>query len=168
MGFLLASERPSGTSDSVPIVATMRTGFGLARESGGNTHVLASNRPDAAAQQRVGRHPLVPFVHVLMTDRVNERRRAAQLARHYRDQEGLMIAEIARRLGRAESTVKAYLYDPLGAKAREVKARYRGVVPWLRRADEPAGRQGRRVRILQELPSLPPFTLYPSLTPFSS
>ena len=64
---------------------------------------------------------------MLMTDRVSERRRAAQLARHYRDQEGLSIAEIARRLGRAESTVKAYLYDPSGAKAREVKARYRGV-----------------------------------------
>ena len=62
-----------------------------------------------------------------MSDRVSERRRAAQLARHYRDQEGLTIAEIARRLGRAESTVKAYLYDPIGAKAREVKARYRGV-----------------------------------------
>ena len=59
-----------------------------------------------------------------MTDRVSERRRAAQLARHYRDQEGLTIAEIARRLGRAEGTVKAYLYDPLGDKAREVKARY--------------------------------------------
>jgi predicted transcriptional regulator len=64
---------------------------------------------------------------MLMTDRVSERRRAAQLARHYRDQEGLTIAEIARRLGRAEGTVKAYLYDPLGDKAREVKARYRGV-----------------------------------------
>ena len=43
---------------------------------------------------------------------VSERRRAAQLARHYRDQENLTIAEIARRLGRAEPTVKAYLYDP--------------------------------------------------------
>jgi hypothetical protein len=47
-----------------------------------------------------------------MSDRVNERRRAAQLARHYRDQENLTIAEIARRLGRAPATVKAYLYDP--------------------------------------------------------
>jgi hypothetical protein len=64
---------------------------------------------------------------MLMTDRVSERRRAAQLARHYRDQEGLTIAEVARRLGRAEGTVKAYLYDPPGHKAREVKARYRGV-----------------------------------------
>jgi predicted transcriptional regulator len=62
-----------------------------------------------------------------MSDRVSERRRAAQLARHYRDQENLTVAEIARRLGRAPATVKAYLYDPTGEKAREVKARYRGV-----------------------------------------
>ena len=66
-------------------------------------------------------------VGVLMLDRVSERRRAAQLARYYRDQEGLSIAEIARRLGRAEATVKTYLYDPTGEKARAVKARYRGV-----------------------------------------
>ena len=62
-----------------------------------------------------------------MLDRVAERRRAAQLARHYRDREGLAIAEIARRLGRAEATIKAYLYDPTGDRARQVKARYRGV-----------------------------------------
>jgi hypothetical protein len=61
-----------------------------------------------------------------MSDRVSERRRAAQLARHYRDQENLTIAEIAQRLGRAEATVKAYLYDPTGEKSREVKARYQG------------------------------------------
>jgi transcriptional regulator with XRE-family HTH domain len=61
-----------------------------------------------------------------VNDRVSERRRAAALARRYRDQEGLTIAEIARRLGRAEATIKAYPYDPTGAKAREVKARYRG------------------------------------------
>jgi predicted transcriptional regulator len=48
-------------------------------------------------------------------DRVEERRRAAALARHYRDQEGLPIAEVARRLGRAEATIKAYLYDPSDA-----------------------------------------------------
>jgi len=44
-----------------------------------------------------------------MLDRVTERRRAAHLAHHYRDQEGLSIAEIARRLGRAPATIKSYL-----------------------------------------------------------
>jgi predicted transcriptional regulator len=47
-----------------------------------------------------------------VSDRVSERKRAAALARHYREQENLTIAEIAHRLGRAEATVKAYLYDP--------------------------------------------------------
>jgi hypothetical protein len=51
-------------------------------------------------------------------DRVLERRRAAALARHYRDEEGLSIAEIARRLGRADATIKAYLYDPSHATNR--------------------------------------------------
>src|SRR4051812_3313942 len=59
-------------------------------------------------------------------DRVSERRRAAALARHCRDAEQLSIAEIARRLGRAPATVKAYLYDPTGEKTKAVKARYRG------------------------------------------
>ena len=62
-----------------------------------------------------------------MLDRVTERRRTTQLARHYRDHEGLATAEIARRLGRAQATIKSYLYDPTGDKARAVKARYRGV-----------------------------------------
>jgi hypothetical protein len=60
-------------------------------------------------------------------DRVQERRRAAALARHYRDEEGLSVADIARRLGRAPATVRAYLYDPTGDKARAVKRRYQGV-----------------------------------------
>ncbi len=65
-------------------------------------------------------------------DRVQERRRAAALARHYhyRDHEALSTAEIARRLGRAPAppaAVKAYLYDPNGEKARAVKRRYQGV-----------------------------------------
>jgi hypothetical protein len=59
-------------------------------------------------------------------DRSAERRRAAQLARHYRDTEQLSIAEIARRLGRAEATIKAYLWDPTGEKTRAVKQRYQG------------------------------------------
>jgi Homeodomain-like domain len=59
-------------------------------------------------------------------DRVQERQRAAALALHYRDSEGLSIAEIATRLGRKESTVKAYLWDPTGEKAKAVKRRYQG------------------------------------------
>jgi len=47
-----------------------------------------------------------------LQQRVDDRRRAAALSRHYRDHEGLSIAEIARRLGRAEATIKAYLNDP--------------------------------------------------------
>jgi AraC-like DNA-binding protein len=60
-------------------------------------------------------------------DRVAERRRAVALAGHFREAEGLSIAQIADRLGRSPATVKAYFYDPTGKKAREVKARYVGV-----------------------------------------
>jgi hypothetical protein len=49
--------------------------------------------------------------------------------------------------------VKAYLHDPIGEKAREVKARYRGVCRGLRRVNQRAQRQGRCVRLLQALPS---------------
>jgi len=62
-----------------------------------------------------------------VADRVTERRRAVALARHYRELEGLSIAQIAQRLGRSPATVKAYFYDPTGEKARAVKARYQGV-----------------------------------------
>src|SRR5947207_13134375 len=60
-------------------------------------------------------------------DRVAERRRAGALARHFREAEGLSIAQIAERLSRSPATVKAYFYDPTGEKARAVKARYVGV-----------------------------------------
>ena len=60
-------------------------------------------------------------------DRVAERRRAVALACHFREAEGLSIAQIADRLGRSPATIKAYFYDPTGAKARAVKARYVGV-----------------------------------------
>jgi len=51
-------------------------------------------------------------------DRVVERRRAVALAMHYREAEGLSIAEIAARLGRSPATVKAYFYDPSQASKR--------------------------------------------------
>jgi hypothetical protein len=60
-------------------------------------------------------------------DRVLERRRAVALAQHYREFEGLSIRVIADRLGRSPATIKAYFYDPAGAKARAIKARYRGL-----------------------------------------
>jgi hypothetical protein len=60
-------------------------------------------------------------------DRVLERRRAVALARHVRESEGLSNALIADRLGRSSARIKAYFYDPTGERAREVKARYRGV-----------------------------------------
>jgi AraC-like DNA-binding protein len=60
-------------------------------------------------------------------DRVIERRRAVVLARHFRETEGLSIAQIADRLGRSPATIKAYFYDPTGERARAVKARYVGV-----------------------------------------
>jgi hypothetical protein len=60
-------------------------------------------------------------------DRVVERRRAVALARHFREAEGLSIAQIADRLSRSPATIKAYFYDPTGEKARAVKARYLGV-----------------------------------------
>jgi AraC-like DNA-binding protein len=61
------------------------------------------------------------------SQRVEERRRAVQLARHYREAEGLSIAQIAQRLGRSPATVKAYFYDPTGEKAKAVKDRYQGI-----------------------------------------
>jgi AraC-like DNA-binding protein len=61
------------------------------------------------------------------TDRVAERRRAVVLARHFREAEGLSIAQIAQRVGRSPATIKRYFYDPTGEKARAVKARYVGV-----------------------------------------
>ena len=45
-------------------------------------------------------------------DRVAERSRAVTLARHFREAEGLSIAQIATRLGRSPATIKAYFYDP--------------------------------------------------------
>jgi len=47
-----------------------------------------------------------------VSDRVNAASaRPAALTRHYRDRASLTIAEIVRRLGRAEDAAKAYLCD---------------------------------------------------------
>ena len=59
-------------------------------------------------------------------DRVQERRRAAALARDYRDQESLPIAEIARRLERSGHD-QGMPVRPDGGEGRAVKARYVGV-----------------------------------------
>ncbi len=62
------------------------------------------------------------------TDEPFDPAEAARLEiRHYREVEGLSIAQIADRLGRSPATIKAYFYDPTGEKARAVKARYQGV-----------------------------------------
>ena len=45
-------------------------------------------------------------------DRVQERRRAVAVARHFRESEGLSIAQIAQRLDRSSATINAYFYDP--------------------------------------------------------
>jgi hypothetical protein len=58
-------------------------------------------------------------------DRSIRRRRKALQAQHYRHR-GRSILEIARLLGQAPATIKAYLYDPTGERARAIKARYRG------------------------------------------
>ena len=62
-----------------------------------------------------------------VSDRVEERRRAVQLARHYREAESLSIAQIAQRLRRSPATVTVYFYDPTGDKAKAVTARYQGI-----------------------------------------
>ena len=53
-----------------------------------------------------------------VANRVVERRRAVALARHYREAEGLSIAQIAGGLGRSPATIKAYFYDPSHANKR--------------------------------------------------
>jgi transcriptional regulator with XRE-family HTH domain len=40
------------------------------------------------------------------------------VARHFREAEGLSIAQIAERLGRSPATIKAYFYAPSHANKR--------------------------------------------------
>src|SRR4051812_37706887 len=53
------------------------------------------------------------------------RRRNVLLAQHHRDQ-GWSIAQIAHLLDRAPATVRGYLHDPTGEKAKARKAGYAG------------------------------------------
>ena len=84
-------------------------------------------------------------------DRVAERKRAVLLARHYREAEGLTIAQIAQRLGRAPATVKGYFYDPTGEKAKAVKRRYQGVCRGCGAPTQPRNGKNDRLRVLQGL-----------------
>jgi hypothetical protein len=96
---------------------------------------------------------MAPTAYAPVAARVVERRRAVALARHYRDAEGLSIAQIADRLGRSPATIKAYLYDPTGEKARAVKARYQGVCRGCGAYTQPRNGKGGRLRVLQGMPS---------------
>jgi hypothetical protein len=76
-------------------------------------------------------------------DRVAERQRAVALARHFREAEGLSIAQIAVRLSRAPATVKGYFYDPSGKRARAVRASYQGVCRRCGTPTQPRNGKGR-------------------------
>ena len=76
------------------------------------------------------------------------RRRALELARHYREAEGLSLVQIADRLGRSPATVEAYCYDPTGGEGGG-QGPLRQRVPRVRRVRAAAQRQGRRLRVLQ-------------------
>jgi hypothetical protein len=78
--------------------------------------------------------------------RVAERRRAVALARHFREAEGLVIAQIAERLGRSPATVKAYFYDPSYADKRPTHSPPHTLMPASARRvprTAPPGAQGR-------------------------
>jgi hypothetical protein len=81
-------------------------------------------------------------------DRSARRRRKALEAQLCREQDR-SIAEIARLLGQAPATVKAYLYDPTGEKARAVKERYRGTCEVCGAATSGADGKGRASRRCQ-------------------
>jgi hypothetical protein len=57
-------------------------------------------------------------------DRVEERRRAVQLARHHREAEACRSRRSTSDSAAPPATVKAYFYDPTGEKGKAVKARF--------------------------------------------
>ena len=72
------------------------------------------------------------------------------LARHYRDEEGLSIAEIARRLGRADATIRPTSTTPPGRR-REPSRPATSACAAAAAATPAAKREGRRLRLLQGL-----------------
>jgi tRNA(Ile2) C34 agmatinyltransferase TiaS len=88
--------------------------------------------------------------HVIASveDRSLRRRRKALHAQVYREQDR-SIAEIARLLGQAPATVKAYLSDPTGKKARAIKERYSGTCEVCGAATSAADGKGRASRRCQ-------------------
>jgi len=100
--------KPSGSRAAPSLVPTrgprMRGGASATDAASGLRPAISSQRMASDVTQ--------------LRDRVQERRRAAALARHYHDQGRSSIAEIAGRLGRADATVKAYLYGPRHANKR--------------------------------------------------
>jgi hypothetical protein len=105
---------------------------------------------------RGGRHP-VQYLQGMASraagayDRVVERRRAVALARHFREAEGLSIAQIADRLGRPPATIKACSTTLRGRRRGRSRSATRGCAgaAALHRASQ---RQGRRLGLLQGLP----------------
>ena len=95
----------------------------------------------------VRRAGAIPPLHVfprigkVKYHRVLERRRAVALARHFREAEGLSIAQIAERLGRSPATIKAY-FDHLMGEGARAQGALRGRVPGLRRVYPAAQRKG--------------------------
>jgi hypothetical protein len=92
-------------------------------------------------------------------DRSVRRRRKVLQAQHYRHQ-GRSIAEIAWLLDQAPATIKAYLYDPTGEKARAIKQRYRGICESCGAPTSGADGKGRASRLCQRCKpqSLPRWT----------
>lgn len=104
----LRREYPLGPQDRHPSLTSRQT---LKARASGATNSLAAAASEEGADPGNTWMPMSSRA-ASSYDRVSERRRAVALARHFRDAEGLSIAQIADRLGRSPATIKAYFYDP--------------------------------------------------------
>lgn len=89
-----------------------------------------------------------------MPPRSVERARAVALAQHYRQVERLGIREIAHRLDRTPATIRGYLHDPDGSRARAFKQRHRGVCPRCGAATSPGVAAGGGQRLCRSCKGL--------------